>query len=238
MERETLGLYVSDHPLFGRESQLAQNATHSIGNFVGANDIEDGSTATLCGLVTGIQNRVGKKSGKPYLLVTIEDFEGETSFMLTGKSFGEYVNELVTDMVIAVRGRVNNRDDGRNLSAYSIQVLDAPSLEEFVGKLHIRIDNARANRETLEKLQYIIKQYPGKSEMVMTISSNDGTRTFSLPQKVKHGPELVGELKILLGVDALSGDSDVSSDEPLEAVDDSADQIVALEVDQGPLFDS
>ena len=238
MERETLGLYVSDHPLFGREAQLAQNATHSIGTFIGVNEIEDGSTATLCGLVTGIQNRVGKKSGKPYLLVTIEDFEGELSFMLTGKSFGEYVNELATDMVIAVRGRVNNRDDGRNLNAYSIQVLDAPSLEEFVGKLHIRIDNARANRETLERLQYIIKQYPGKSEMVMTISSNDGTRTFALPQKVKHGPELVGELKILLGVAALSAESVEEQEDPMQAEVESADEVVALEVDQGPLFDS
>jgi hypothetical protein len=117
-------------------------------------------------------------------------------------------------------------------------VLDAPSLEEFVGKLHIRIDNARANRETLERLQYIIKQYPGKSEMVMTISSNDGTRTFALPQKVKHGPELVGELKILLGVAALSAESVEEQEDPMQAEVESADEVVALEVDQGPLFDS
>jgi hypothetical protein len=72
----------------------------------------------------------------------------------------------------------------------------------------------------------------------MTITSNDGTRTFALPQKVKHGPELVGELKILLGVGALSVDSEVSREESIEAEGESADEVVALEVNQGPLFDS
>jgi DNA polymerase-3 subunit alpha len=201
MERDTLGLYVSDHPLFGRESQLSANASHSIGNFIENQEIEDGSAATLCGLITSVVNRVGKKSGKPYLLVTIEDFEGELSFMLSGKAFSEYVNTLSPDQVVAVRGRVNNRDDGRNINAYSVQILDAPVDDEYLGKIHVRISNEKANREVLERIQYIIKHHQGNSEMMITIASGESARTFTLPGRVRYSTELIGELKDIFGMD-------------------------------------
>jgi DNA polymerase-3 subunit alpha len=235
MERDTLGLYVSDHPLFGRESQLATNATYSIGNFIENENIEDGSTVTLCGLITGIVNRVGKKSGKPYLLVTIEDFEGEIAFLLTGKSFADYVDTLATDQVVAVRGRVNDRDDGRNMNVYSVQILDAPTNDEYLGKIHVRISNEKANREVLERIQYIIKQHPGNSEMMITIDSAEGSRTFTLPQRVRYSTEFIGEMKVLLGMNCIVRDDDSSNE---EVSTDSSDSVAALEVDERTLFDS
>jgi DNA polymerase-3 subunit alpha len=237
MERDTLGLYVSDHPLFGRESQLAANSSHSIGTFINSTVIEDGSTATLCGLVTSIANRVGKKSGKPYLLVTIEDFEGELSFMLTGKSFSEYVNELKTDMVVAVRGRVNNRDDGRNLNVYSVQVLNAPVDDEYLGKIHVKISNEKANREVLERIQYIIKNHQGNSEMMITISTPESSRTFTLPQRVKYSTEFIGELKVLLGTNCIVRDGDTISEAEV-ADSELTDEVIPLEVDERSLFES
>jgi DNA polymerase-3 subunit alpha len=235
MERETLGLYVSDHPLFGRESQLAANSTYSIGNFIENENIEDGSTVTLCGLITGIVNRVGKKSGKPYLLVTIEDFEGEIAFLLTGKSFADYVDTLATDQVVAVRGRVNDRDDGRNMNVYSVQILDAPTNDEYLGKIHVRISNEKANREVLERIQYIIKQHSGNSEMMITIDSSEGSRTFTLPQRIRYSTEFIGEMKVLLGMNCIVRDDESAND---DALPESTDSVPTLEVDERTLFDS
>ena len=237
MERETLGLYVSDHPLFGRESQLSANSSHSIGRFIEDSAIEDGSTATLCGLITSVVNRVGKKSGKPYLLVTIEDFEGQLSFMLTGKAFSEYVNELTPDMVVAVRGRVNNRDDGRNMNVYSVQVLNAPVDDEYVGKIHVRISKEKANREVLERIQYIIRHHQGNSEMMITIVTPESSRTFTLPQRVRYSTELIGELKVLLGMNCIVRDNENKADTAPDLLE-SADEIVPLEVEERSLFDS
>ena len=239
MERDTLGLYVSDHPLFGRESQLTANSSHSIGTFIESPDIEDGSTATLCGLITSVVNRVGKKSGKPYLLVTIEDFEGQLSFMLTGKAFTEYVSQLVPDMVVAVRGRVNNRDDGRNMNVYSVQVLNAPVDDEYLGKIHVRLSNEKANRDNLERIQYLIRQHQGNSEMMMTIETPESSRTFVLPQRVRYSTELIGELKVLLGMNCIVRDDSSSTQTESEPVSlESTDEVVALEVEQRSLFDS
>ena len=237
MERETLGLYVSDHPLFGREAQLTANANSTIGTFVDSTSIEDGSVTTLCGLVTAIQNRVGKKSGNPYLLVTIEDFDGELSFMITGKSFTEYVDQLETDMVISVRGRANNRDDGRNISPYSIAILDAPRDDEFIGKIQVRIENEKANRETLERIQYIIKQHPGNSELGIIIVTDETAKSFTLPQRVRYSGEFIGELKVLLGMNCIVR-TDLSVRDEADPDSVLADSVVSLEVDERTLFDS
>ena len=185
-------------------------------------------------------NRVGKKSGKPYLLVTVEDFEGQISFMLTGKAFSEYVNELTPDMVVAVRGRVNNRDDGRNMNVYSVQVLNAPVDDEYVGKIHVRISNEKANREVLERIQYLIKQHQGNSEMMITIETPESSRTFVLPQKVRYSTELIGELKVLLGMNCIvrEGTNSSSSTEMESEVSESADEVIALEVEERTLFDA
>jgi DNA polymerase-3 subunit alpha len=212
---------------------LAANSTYSIGHFIENENIEDGSVVSLCGLITGVVNRVGKKSGKPYLLVTVEDFEGELSFMLAGKSFAEYSNELKPDMVVTVRGRVNNRDDGRNISPYSVDILDAPAAGEFQGKIHVRIDNEKANRETLERLNYIINQNQGNSEFIITINADGSSRTYTLPQKVKYSVEFVGELKVLLGAQSI-----VRDDQQEKSEQESADEVAALEVEQRTLFDS
>ena len=101
----------------------------------------------------------------------------------------------------------------------------------------MRINNEHANRETLEKLQNIIKEYRGNTEFVITIISSGDSRTYSLPQKIKYSPELIVELKLLLGADCIVIDERIAKlEDPSVAV--STDEVPALEVDQRTLFNT
>jgi DNA polymerase-3 subunit alpha len=60
-EREMLGLYVSDHPLFGVEHVLAAATDCSIASLTGSEERADGSQVTIGGLVSGLQRKVTKK---------------------------------------------------------------------------------------------------------------------------------------------------------------------------------
>ena len=236
-ERSTLGLYVSDHPLFGRERQLVANSTMSIGQFVGAEKLEDGMPINLAGLVTMASTRVAKKSGNQYMQVTIEDLEGEFTFSLLGKTFAQYESLISTDSVISVRGRIQMRDDAPNINVFGIDVLETQNEDDFVGKLHVRINNEHANRETLEKLQGIIKEYRGNTEFMITIISGGDSRTYSLPQKVKYSPELIVELKLLLGADCVVIDERMAKLEET-SVPESTDEVSPLEIDERTLFNT
>ena len=65
-EREMLGLYVSDHPLAGLESQLAKHASTTIADVLSGEGAADGETVTIAGLITSVQHRTARNSGNQY----------------------------------------------------------------------------------------------------------------------------------------------------------------------------
>ena len=202
-ERDMLGLYVSDHPLAGREAQLARYGQMTISDLQSSETIADGETVTIAGLVTSVQHRVARASGNPYGAVTIEDFEGELNVMLMGKTYQEFGRLLEADQVVVVRGRVSQRDDGKSLNAYSIETIegsgDGPS-----GPISLKIQEANATREVLEELDRILRVHAGPDEVQVRLVSGDQERLFKLQPKVKITGELIGELKVLLGASCLS----------------------------------
>jgi DNA polymerase-3 subunit alpha len=203
-EREMLGLYVSDHPLSGREAQLAANSDFSIGAYLAKEktEIKDGETVTLAGLITGVQNRVGKNSGKPYANVTIEDFDGELTFMLSGKNFDELGPRIQNDIVVTIRGRVSERDEGRTINLYSLGVLEAPADNENL-VLKLRLDEKEATRGVLQALNGVLEAHPGDSEVVIYLTGTGKPKAFALPNRVKVSNELFAEIKLLLGVNCI-----------------------------------
>ncbi len=207
LEREMLGLYVSDHPLAGREQQLARHADMTIGDIKppaeeeepqpGARVLRDGETISIAGLITAVAHKVARASGNPYGMVTVEDFTGEIQVMFMGKTYAEFGKGLVADQVVAIRGRLSQRDDSFNLSAYGVEVLEAGA-EAAAAPLDIRIPETEATREILLELDRILKEYKGPTEVYVTLTGTED-KLFALPTKVRVSGELYGELKALLG---------------------------------------
>jgi DNA polymerase III subunit alpha len=202
-EREMLGLYVSDHPLAGRERQLAQFAEFTIGDLLSSEEIRDGETVTVAGLISSVTHRVARSSGNPYANVTIEDFEGEMTVMFMGKTYREYSEQLVNDEVVVIRGRINSRDDGFAISAFSMDSIALAAESITVGPLRLQLREAEANRSLLENLDAILRAHPGREEVQLSFSDAENPRSFRLQPKVKITDDLIGELKALLGAGCL-----------------------------------
>ena len=74
-ERNMLGLYVSDHPLYGLEHVIAQNSSTSISALADDGAVQDGTMVTIAGLITSLQRKTTKK-GDMWAIATVEDLEG------------------------------------------------------------------------------------------------------------------------------------------------------------------
>jgi DNA polymerase-3 subunit alpha len=196
-EREMLGLYVSDHPLAGLESLLAQHSDFSVAG-LRSSAAKDGEIISVAGLITQVQHRVARSSGNPYGAVTLEDFTGELNVMVMGKTYVENRELLKPDQTVSVRGRVSHRDEEIGLQAFEFQVLDIGRAQG--GTLQLVIREAMATRTLLEKLNSVLSAHPGPVEVQIKLGE---TRHFVLPHRVSVGPELFGELKSLLGADAV-----------------------------------
>lgn len=198
-EREMLGLYVSDHPLAGLEMQLAKHATITIDELTTSDTTIDGDIVVLAGLVTDVQRRIAKKSGNAYGIIKLEDFGGEMDIMLLGRTYQEFGPILETDLVLAVKGRINVRDDGLNIQAMSMFVPDMGTVLGQQGPLNLVLPEVRATSTTIGELSAVLKRHPGVNEVRLRLTRGATARVFELPAKVNVSPGLFGELKSLLG---------------------------------------
>lgn len=202
-EREMLGLYVSDHPLAGLETQLAKHVSASITEILGGDVAGDGDHVTIAGLITSVQHRVARNSGNQYAIVTVEDFAGELSVMFLGKTYQEFSPGLLNDSIVVVRGRVSVRDDGMNLHAVSMFTPDVgPSLG--AGPIVISLPEQRATTDTIEALGDVLIRHAGDNEVRLRLLKDESARVFELPFPVRVSADLYGELKTLLGPNCLA----------------------------------
>ena len=234
MEKEMLGLYVSDHPLSGRERQLASFAELSISQFLASEQLKDGEVITLAGLVTSTVTKIGRKSNKPYTIVSLEDFDSELQFMLMG-SIQEQNRNLGADQVVAVRGQVTTRDEARSLRVYEITQIEG-SAEGENHPIELQIKDTQATKENLERLDKILDNHQGYSQVILHMHSRSGGRSFELPKLVRYSTGLVAEIKGLFGLGALSQLAPVASEDLADGL--AGQDVGALVVEQRQLFDS
>lgn len=202
-EREMLGLYVSDHPLRGLESALAKEASISIEQATNPDAGMDGETTTVAGLLTSVQHRTAK-SGNLYGMVTLEDFTGEIQALFMGKSYQEFGHLLKPDSIVALRGKLNARDDGITMHAYGVKPIDA-AVQDDAQSLTLSLAEQRATEELVGELREALRRHPGESEVRLQLLTPTAVRVFELPTTVRVTPDLFGELKALLGPRCLVG---------------------------------
>jgi DNA polymerase-3 subunit alpha len=105
-EKELLGLYVSGHPLDRfkdklqkRPMNLAQIKERSY----------PGTTTVIAGMVEDLRVLL-TKNGDQMAFIKLADFSGHVEAVVFPKSYVEYKNILKPEAVIAIKGRVSNRN--------------------------------------------------------------------------------------------------------------------------------
>ena len=203
-EREMLGLYVTDHPLYGVEHVLAQHADTSIASLlVDEGGRGDGATVTVAGLITGLALK-RTKNGDLWAIVTLEDLDGGIECLFFPKTYETVSTMLAPDVVCVIRGRVNKRDD--QVSIYA-QDLTLPDLTEGPrGPVVVSMPLARATNGMALQLKGVLSEHPGATEVHLKLLQPGRSVLMRLDDglRVTASPALFGDLKALLGPACLS----------------------------------
>ena len=197
-EREMLGLYVSDHPLFGVEHVLASATDCTIATLTGSDDRPDGSHVTIGGLVSGLQRKVTKK-GDVWAIATIEDLEGAIEVMFFPQTYNLFATSLAEDAIVLVKGRLDRRDDVPKLIAMELSL---PDLSEGPrGPVVISLPVVRCTPPVVERLKEVLGTHPGATEVHLRLQAASRTTVLRIDDglRVNPSPALMGDLKALLG---------------------------------------
>ncbi len=108
LEKETLGLYVSSHPLKDLRQHVRREAGHLISQLA---ELSDGTITTIVGMVSAVKRITTKKSGETMAFVTIEGLEGSVEMLCFPSFYPENNELLVEDKVVKIKGRVDHKDE-------------------------------------------------------------------------------------------------------------------------------
>jgi DNA polymerase-3 subunit alpha len=195
-EREMLGLYVSDHPLFGVEHILASSAEVTVADLQ-SDAVNDGQLVTVAGILSSITRRV-TKDGKPWAQVTLEDLEGSVEVLFFPASYAQVGLQIAEDAIVVIKARVDAREDTIRLIGSDLTL---PDLTEGPrGPLLLRVPPARCTPEVVERLREVLAGHPGTTEVHLELLSERRHRLrLADGLRVTASPALMGDLKALLG---------------------------------------
>ena len=198
-EREMLGLYVSDHPLLGVEHILRSAADFSISQI---SEVSHDQIITIGGLITQIQRKVSKQ-GTPWAIVTVEDLEGAVDVLFFSNAYANHGVNLVEDRIVAIRGRVDKREEQPRISALDLTLPDLKQIP--TGPLVISMEMSRCTPPVIDRMNEILRSHPGGREVHLRLVDGEKKTVLKLDEglKVTSSPSLSADLKTVLGPDCL-----------------------------------
>ncbi len=194
-EREMLGLYVSDHPLFGVEHLIAAAVDCPVSALP---DRDDGSTVVVGGILSSVTRKVTKK-GDTWALVVLEDLEGAVEVMFFPQSYQAAAVQLVPDAVVLVRGRVDKREDAPKIVANELIVPDLSVGPR--GPVVVCLPTPRCTPPVVERFKEVLASHPGTTEVHLQLVNGGRTTLVRLDDRLRvtATPALFADLKALLG---------------------------------------
>ncbi len=202
-EREMLGLYVSDHPLFGLEHIINANSDVSIADLLTEESYEN-RTLNITGMVSAIQRKVTKQ-GASWCILNLESLDGMLDVMIFPQTYSNYGALLGQDSIITVRGRMERKEE--ETPRFVGLDINIPQMMEIpLGALRLYLPAQRVVPPLVEKLKNILSNHPGTTEVQIEVQHADHSTLLQLDAnlRVSVNSGLYGDLKQLLGPSCLT----------------------------------
>ena len=196
-EKDMLGLYVSDHPLFGVEAALKRKVEHSLGDL---ESMEDGAQVLVGGVITGLARKFTKR-GDQMAVFVLEDLEASIEVTVFPRTLQEQGHKLEDDVIVTIKGRLDKRDESRfGLIAQDIQVMqgltDGPA-----PPLRLLLPSHALDELKIQRLKRILRDHPGDSVVMIELGRG---KVLRLSDEFRVDIDRsVGELRMAFGHDAV-----------------------------------
>jgi DNA polymerase-3 subunit alpha len=198
LEKETLGLYVSEHPLTAIRDQLRRKTDCML------NELErrrDGEIVTVGGIVSSLKQLTTKK-GEPMVFAGLEDVTGSCEVVAFNSVYQQARDLLLQDRVLIVRGRIDHKQQGETkLVALEVTAFEAtPERKE----VRLKVDARIAPAGLIKELADIVARYPGEAPVYVEAVTSLGSKMLVLGSRVHPIPDFYAEAKTLLGEAAVA----------------------------------
>ncbi|HZJ28831.1 MAG TPA: DNA polymerase III subunit alpha [Solirubrobacterales bacterium] len=199
LEKETLGTYLSSHPLTEVREALQAKVDSRISDL---GSMSDGTWVTVGGIVTD-HKKIRTRTGSWMVFATLDDIEAQVEMIVFKADEAASATEVVPDAVLVVRGRVDQKGGGETKLVVQEAERFEPGPEEIAkarrkaaangdhaGPAAVAAEPARFSLEAagmraelLEDLKVLFTEHSGEQHVELTIQTRTGAR------RLRFGPE-------------------------------------------------
>ena len=177
VEKESIGLFISDHPLKRVREALLAKADCRCAEVM---DRKDGDWIKIGGMITAAK-KIRARSGTQLMFATVDDLEGAVEVMVFEKTLAVAEAALQLDEIVLVKGRVDHKEGGKVcVIVQEVERFDPSDAE--IEKARVQAVKAAEppkplcltleggmSASVLEDLKRIIEDFPGESPLELRI---------------------------------------------------------------------
>ena len=208
MEKETMGIYISGHPMDDYRPYLRNTHVVQIGKLMDEEShFEDDQIVSVAGIVQGVKMKTTRNNSM-MAYVTVEDDTAAIEMLAFSNVLSQYGGYLRENSPVVVTGRLSLRDDkepqmivnrARPISDYAMgnaepaEHLPKPAAPR-TGTLYLRLPSETDKR--YPKVKAILNMFPGESSVVLYFADTKqrrGTRCVLMDSLLRELKSLLGE---------------------------------------------
>ncbi len=195
-EKEIMKIYVSEHPLGPYENYISHITKWQLGDL--AEHEKDIKSAVFVGMVSNVVTKLTKR-GTKMATFDLEDTTGHVACICF--KYEENAAAIYEDAIIKVKGKFEHSDRGDQVMVFEAEVLELSEEDARPTKLELSVPMSSFDQTKSQRLNRILKSYPGRDGVVLFVHQADGHKfRAELPVSVDAAsPTMRSELYDLFG---------------------------------------
>lgn len=201
-EKDTLGFYMTGHPLDRYEELMNKFANTDV---ISIKELNDGQNIRIGGIVRDSKIIRTRRTGELMAFITLEDLHGSIEVVVFPSVYASAGHILSEDNPVVIQGEMKKEENSVKIMAETVVSMEDAEAT-WTTSVHVKLDTTVTNKETLENIQSIFRKHQGSCMAFIHLSDPNKTEVvIELPEtmQLKAGPLLTREINGYLGYNAV-----------------------------------
>lgn len=197
-EKELLGMYVTGHPLEKYSRLMNVLVTAPLREL---DRFKPDTRVRIGGLIVKAEERISRKTGKPFGIYRIEDMDAAADLLVSGHELARLRPHLSDGSIVVVEGRLRGGELGPSLFVAEVRPI-GEALEMLSSGIHLDVSLEVCGEEILSELDRLLAAHPGACPVFLEIALPAGGKVTVRAggrRAVTCSAELIAAIERLLG---------------------------------------
>ena len=177
-EKQSLGFYLTGHPLTEKKSLLHLLTTHKISEL---KSLEDSEPVAIGGVIIKSSPKKSKDKKEPYGQFLLEDMEATVEVMIFKDAYAKHLKNIEKNSAVLVIGRTRSEADSVKIFADAVVPLEKAEseLQENITSVQISLPVTLLDNDFINSLKNMIERFRGRTPLKFLIKEDENTNVLA-----------------------------------------------------------